>query len=236
MGLLVLNGGDEFNPGNDEQDRLLVAAAGSGPAYVVPTAAARQHPEAAVRTAQRWFAKLGLQVQPLNILSRSDANSQELAARAAEAGFLYLTGGDPGHVAGVLGGSAVWSAMVEAWRAGAPLAGSSAGAMALCEWSLVIAKWPRHGTRRPVPALNLVPAVAVLPHYDTFGHKWLVQDPPSGLFLVGPDERTAAVWDPATAAWTVAGAGKVTLIPPAGAARVFANRQVIEGLPPPLNS
>jgi hypothetical protein len=76
--------------------------------------------------------------------------------------------------------------------------------------------------------------VAVLPHYDTFGHKWQVLEPPAGLVLVGPDERTAAVWDPSAATWTVAGAGKVTLIPPEGPARSFANRQVIAGLPPPV--
>ncbi len=232
MGLLVLNGGDEFKPGNDEQDRLLVAAAGRGPAYVVPTAAARQHPESAVRTAQRWFAKLGLEMHPLNVLSRTDANSRELAEKASAAGLLYLTGGDPGHVARVLVGSAVWRGMLQAWQAGTPLAGSSAGAMALCQWSLVIAKWPRHATRRPVPALNVVQGVAVLPHYDAFGHKWEVLDAPSGLTFVGPDERTAAVWEPA-AGWRAAGAGSVTVIPAGGAPRVFSKGQPILGLPVP---
>src|SRR5436190_629987 len=58
-GYLALVGGDEFKPGNEEHDRLLVAQRGAGAAYAVPTAAARQRPEQAVATAQRWFGGLG---------------------------------------------------------------------------------------------------------------------------------------------------------------------------------
>ena len=43
-GPLALVGGDELHPGNEPQDRILVEAAGSGPAFVLATAAGRQHP------------------------------------------------------------------------------------------------------------------------------------------------------------------------------------------------
>src|SRR5207248_1515429 len=141
-GLLALVGGDEFKPGNEEQDRLMVAAAGTGPAYVVPTAAARQGPESAVAHATEWFGGLGLTLRELPILKRSDAMKVLLAEEAARGGFFYLAGGDPGHVAQVLHGYAVWRAMFGVWRAGAVLAGSSAGALALCSHTLVRATWP----------------------------------------------------------------------------------------------
>ena len=82
-GILLLNGGDEFRPGNEPQDRELVAASGPGPAYVVPTAARRQRPEMAVATARAWFAGLGVDLEELPVYTRSDAGSTELTARAA---------------------------------------------------------------------------------------------------------------------------------------------------------
>jgi cyanophycinase len=224
-GLLLLNGGNEFGPGNEPQDRLLVAKAGPGPACVVPTAAARQSPERAVATAQSWFAGLGLEVTSLPVLTRRDAESEELAGRASEAGSFYLVGGDPGLVVKVLRESRVWRAMVDAWRRGAVLAGSSAGAMALCEWTLVNAGWPRHDRRRPLPALGLVPGVAVLPHHNAFGRRWQVADAPDGMIPLGIDERTAAVWD---GAWRAEGAGAVIV-----GDRRFTAGQAIEGLPEP---
>ncbi len=101
-GTLALVGGDEFNPGNEAQDRLLAEAAGLGPAFVVPTAAARQDPQASVRHATAWFKQFGVRLQELPVLKRSDANSQELSELARTGGFFYLVGGDPGLVAQVL--------------------------------------------------------------------------------------------------------------------------------------
>jgi cyanophycinase len=230
-GLLVLNGGDEFKPGNEPQDRELLAAARPGPRLVVPTAARRQRPELAVATASRWFAGLGAQVEELPVYTRTDAGSGALAERAVGAGLLYLTGGDPGLVAQTLRGSAVWAAMVRAWLGGAALAGSSAGAMALCEWTLVMARWPRHTERRLAPALGLVPGAAVLPHYETMGRRWSVDAAPDGLALLGVDERTAAVWSEA-GGWRAAGEGAVTVLAGGRTARYAAGERC-EGLPHP---
>ena len=241
--MLLLNGGNEFQPGNEPQDRLLVAAAGRGPALVVPTAAARQGPERAVATGRAWFERLGLAMEELPVRTRGEAQSTELASRAREAGLLYMVGGDPGYVVRTLGGSRVWEAMADAWRAGAALAGSSAGAMALCAWSLINAGWPRRGRRRAMPALCLVPGVAVLPHHNAFGKTWTVADPPAGLLLLGIDELTAAVWeppreirtppprfrgDPGGGTWRAMGAGAVTI-----GERRFTAGQECTGLPPP---
>src|SRR4029077_3789315 len=101
-GVLVLAGGNEFNPGNEQQDRVLAQAAGSGPAYVVPTAAARQGPDRAVAHAQDWFGQFRLDLEELPVLKRGDATSARLAERARAGRFFYLVGGDPGLVAQVL--------------------------------------------------------------------------------------------------------------------------------------
>lgn len=225
----MLNGGEEFQPGNEPQDELLAEAAGDGPAFVVPTAAARSRPDMAVANAQRWFARLGVHLRELPILTRSDAQEGRWAVEAAEGSLFYLVGGDPGVVVKTLAGSNVWEAMLTAWRGGAALAGSSAGAMALCEWTLVMARWPRHDVRRAAPALGVVPGTAVLPHYERFGQRWAeseIVDRPEGLVLLGLDEKTAAVWDGTS--WTAHGAGSVTV-----GGRAARGGARVEGVPDP---
>jgi cyanophycinase len=216
VGFLALVGGDEFKPGNEAQDRLLVEHRGSGRAYVVPTAAARQRPDLAVATAQRWFNGLGLDVVELAVLKRSDASSAANVELAEEGGLFYLTGGDPGLVVDVLRESPVWRAIESAWRRGAALAGSSAGAMALGEWTLIRKAYPGHAERRYKPALNVLPRVAVAPHFETFGHRWvdsvLAEPPAEDVVIVGIDERSAAVWDGTQ--WTARGPGGITIVTP----------------------
>ena len=211
---------------------MLAAAAGPGPAFVVPTAAARQKPEASVAHAQAWFRQFGVELQELPVLKRADAKSAAIAERARSAGLFYLVGGDPGWVAEVLRGSVVWAAIFEAWRDGAALAGSSAGAMVLCSDTLVRAKWPNHVNRRPAPGLGVVEKTAVLPHFDTFGHKWIesAQAADADLCLLGVDERSAAVWD--GSGWQAAGPGAVTIVNGPTVTR-FTSGQLVSGVRPP---
>jgi cyanophycinase len=234
-GVLALVGGNEFNPGNEEQDRLLAKGAGSGPAFVVPTAAARQGPDRAVVHAQSWFRQFGLELEELPVLKRLDANSKDLAARARTGGFFYLVGGDPGLVVQVLDSSRVWNAIFEAWREGSALAGSSAGAMALCSHTLIRASWPNRFNRRPTDALGVVPNTALLPHFDTFGHRWIESANMAlpGTTLLGVDERSAAVWKDGE--WRAFGPGVVTVIK-GKKVKTFGSGQEVIGLRSPART
>jgi len=60
-------------------------------------------------------------------------------------------------------------------------------------------------------ALGAVPHTAVLPHYDTFGHKWVesAREAAPDLTLLGIDERSAAVWQDGR--WRAAGPGAITV-------------------------
>jgi cyanophycinase-like exopeptidase len=108
--------------------------------------------------------------------------------------------------------------------------------MALCRWTLVRERWPAHDTRRAVDGLALVPDGAVLPHFDTFGQRWIPSAQAAvgaAAPLVGVDERTAAVWR--DGAWTVHGVGAVTVI--TGAKReVAANGSAVAGIPQPVDT
>jgi cyanophycinase len=233
--VLALVGGNEFNPGNEEQDRILAESAGPGPAFVVPTAAARQGPDRSVAHAQGWFRQFGLELEELPVLKRLDANSKDLAARARTGGFFYLVGGDPGLVVQVLHSSRVWNAIFEAWREGSALAGSSAGAMALCSHTLIRASWPNRFNRRPTDALGVVPDTALLPHFDTFGNRWIesAQLALPGTMLLGVDERSAAVWKDKK--WHARGPGSVTVIK-GKKVQTFAAGQEVIGLRSPART
>ncbi len=230
-GLLALVGGGEFQPGNEPHDEVLAASARArGPAYVIATAAARSQPEAAVRHATAWYRRFGLDVTELRVRTRTEARALATAAAAAEASFFYIAGGDPELVASVLRETPVGDAIIGAWRRGAVLAGSSAGAMAMCEHVLVRQRFPGNVERRPVAGLAVVSRSAVLPHHDTFGSRWF----PSAraalpeAVLIGVDERTCALWE--AGVWRCLGVGGVTVYPH-GELSVRYGTGVVDGLP-----
>lgn len=238
MGPLFLVGGNEFLPGNEPHDRRFVEAAAGGPAYIVATAAARQDPDRAVRTATSWFAALGLNVGELPLRGRRDASDPRVVGAAQSAAAFYLCGGDPGLVVRTLEGTPAWEAIVGAWRRGAALAGSSAGAMAVGEWTLLRERHPGDARRRYTAALGLVRDLAVVPHLDEFGESWLpsalAARPQRGTILLGIDARTAAVWLPGRGGgWTAMGIGGVEIITRDARRHVAAGHRIV-GLPRPV--
>ena len=139
------------------------------------------------------------------IVDAATANDPSLAASLAEARLIYIAGGDPGYLLRSLSGSLAWETILNAWRGGAVLAGSSAGAMVLCE-----AMW-NPSANRVEPALGAVKQAAVIPHHHA-GSDWVkrLRDALGDAFaLLGIAEQTALIWD--GAAWRVAGPGDVTI-------------------------
>jgi hypothetical protein len=72
---------------------------------------------------------------------------------------------------------------------------------------------PGDARRQPRAALGVVPRIAVLPHYETFGRHWLPSAREAldeeGVTLVGVDERSAAVWSDGL--WRAMGSGSVSV-------------------------
>ncbi len=161
-GIFALAGGDEFRPAYDIPDRVLLALLSfdSGPIVVLPTAAAHEEPEQAMNNGLRHFRRLASRVpiHGLLVVDTQTANDAEMAARIASAGMVYLTGGDPWYLLETLRESAALEAIKAVARRGGIVAGSSAGAMALCAWMRGRDEGWQEG-------LGLVPGVAVLPHH-----------------------------------------------------------------------
>ena len=203
-GPLALVGGDEWGPGCDF-DAELLAASGSDEVLVLPTAAAYEHPEKAVEHAEAWFASLGGRARGLMVLGRADAEDEANAAAVRASRFVYLGGGSPMHLRSVLKSSKVWDALLEVWRAGSVVAGSSAGAMVLTDPMVD----PRGGAL--TVGLGMLEQLAVIPHFGHENaekvHRSIALAAP-GLPVVGIPERTALVRDP-DGSWRQAGVGEV---------------------------
>ena len=167
-------------------------------AVFLPTASAEEGPERVrywIDLATSHYTAMGVQPVALEVLGREDGQDPALAAKVAGAGLVYLSGGNPGYLAQSLAGTAVWQAIVEAWRCGAALAGCSAGACALSR----VADDFRDQGRYSGEGLAVVPQLVVLPHFDRFeswmpdlADRMLARTPPDAV-LVGIDEETALI-------------------------------------------
>ena len=205
-GVLALVGGAEWREGCTF-DAQLLEDSGGREVTVLPTAAAYEHPEHSVDRATQWFEALGAEVRGLMVLGRRDADDEANAKAVRESRFLYLSGGSPMHLRSVLKGSAVWDAVVSTWRDGTVLAGSSAGAMALCDPMVD----PRGGAF--TVGLGLIEQLAFVPHHDTWSPdkaKRTIALAPRGLPLVAVDERTAVI-RATDGTWSVHGAGSAVV-------------------------
>jgi cyanophycinase len=107
----------------------------------------------------------------------------------------------------VLKDSLAWQALEEAWHDGAVVAGSSAGAMALCDPMID----PRGGAL--TLGLGLIEQVAVLPHADTWSPEKAHRTfslAAGGLRIAAIDERTALIREP-DGSWRCDGTGSVVI-------------------------
>jgi len=206
-GWLALVGGGEWQAGCAGFDGHLLAASGGDEVLVLPTAAAYERPDRAVETATRHFAGLGGRVRPVMALARTHAEDPELVAQVRGARFVYLSGGSALHLRSVLKDSSLWHALVAAWHDGAVVAGSSAGAMVLCDPMVD----PRGGAF--TLGLDLVAQVAIIPHHDTWSPekaRRTVHLAAPTVPVIGIDEQTALLRSP-DGTWSVEGRGAVTV-------------------------
>ncbi len=209
MGYLLLEGGAEFGGGMRDPDLKAIQLAGGfeAPIRIIPTAAAPDNNhQRAGNNGIRWFRSLGARdVLSLPIVDKVSASNKDLAKSLREAKLIYMLGGFTGYLGETLKGSVAWNAVLEAYRAGAVVAGSSAGAMVMCEF------YYDQSQGQVIDGLNLVKNSIVMPHHNTFGKSWasrLLEI--SQVTLIGIDEQTGMI-DDDKQTWTVYGAGNVTL-------------------------
>ena len=220
-GSLALVGSGEYLPAMAQFENSLVADGvtnGKEARFLqIPTAAGRESSdrleywkELGIRQAKN----IGVEATYLPIFTREDAFNQEYIDAVANSALMYMSGGDPHHLAQVLIGTPLWDAILENWKTGASLAGCSAGAMVLS------AHIPNFRLLKKVPTqgLNLLPEVRVIPHFNKF-FKWIPESAakvllhvPDNSILIGVDELTAIVKRSGDSEWVVVGEAKVHVL------------------------
>ena len=210
-GFILLEGGAEFGGQMADPDRRAIALAGGPDALIniIPAAAAPDNNhQRAGQNGVRWFQSLGaINVKSVPLIDSESADDSKIADVLARSKLIYLLGGFPHHLGQTLSGSLSWQAILTAYRSGAVIAGSSAGAMVLCEY------YYDPFASQAIQGLNLINRICILPHHNTFGQEWVpkLKKMLTNVTLVGIDEETGIINNAPNGNWQIYGKGKVTL-------------------------
>jgi cyanophycinase len=211
VGFILLEGGAEFGGDMALPDRGALELAGGLDARIsiIPTAAAPDNNhQRAGQNGVIWFQSLGAtDVTVLPLVDKISANDADVVAALNQSQIIYMLGGFTHYLGQTLRKSAAWQAMRDAHKAGAIIAGSSAGAMVLCEY------YYNSPADEVVEGLGLIDGACVIPHFNTFGKSWvnrLTHLLPETV-LIGIDEETGMLNNGPDGKWQVYGKGGVTL-------------------------
>ena len=220
-GSLALVGSGEYLPAMAQFENSLFddgVKNGKRPIYVqIPTAAGKESADRLEywkQLGKTQADRLGVDSIFVPIFSREDAYNPEYVSLIHNSALMYMSGGDPHHLAETLMDTPLWNAMLENWSTGASLAGCSAGAMVL---SSHIPNF-RLLKKSPTAGLNLLPEIRVIPHFNKF-FKWIPESAakvllhvPDDSVLIGVDEMTAIVKRSGDEHWVVVGEAKVHVL------------------------
>jgi cyanophycinase-like exopeptidase len=198
VGLICLQGGNEFAPECRDMDALLLDRAGNGPVVVVPLAGApgREY-DTAGANGVRHFRGLGATDVTVAPDARSDpAGAVEAIANAA---LLVIPGGSPRRLLDAARDTEVGQAIREAAAADdRVVTGSSAGAMVLCGTTLL----PESRPPRTAAALDVVHDFVVIPHFDGRNDRWESALAGTGTDILGIPECSGVLLDGETVSAT----------------------------------
>lgn len=209
-GTVALVGAGEYLQAMLPVDKKLLERVGGTPKVVVlPTASAPDGQSVVERWASmgvEHFSQLGATAESIMLLNRTDAENADISSKLAEANFIYFSGGKPRYLLETLQGTRSWQAILDVFSAGGIIAGCSAGAMVL---GGEVFDFPQ--VWRTIPALGLVPGIAIIPHFDELPSLMVgtVTHGKHKSTIVGIDGTTALIGSGQQ--WTVLGRGSITV-------------------------
>ncbi len=190
-GMLVLQGGGAF-VANDELDRRALSRVSR--VVMLPTADAYEQPSEMVATADAWAGRLGVEVDPLMVLTRPQADDSA-AATITGADAVFLAGDSSIHLRSVLKETPLLRAIAGVLERDGVVIAAGPSAAALCD--------PMTDRRGGAYALGLglVPGLAVITEVEQWPPTQLdrahsladtpVVDLPTGSAII----RTDAGWE-----------------------------------------
>jgi cyanophycinase len=209
------------------RDRVILArfcslAGGSnGTVVVISTASSLGH--LAGERYREIFTGLGIRtVRPLHAMTRAQANDETFARQVRDATGIFLTGGNQLRLSSTIGGTLLAEAVLERFRAGAVVAGTSAGASAMSSHMIAFGAsggTPKHRMAALAAGLGVLPSMIVDQHFqqrNRYGRLLSVIAQNPSLLGVGVDEDTAGVVGP-DHVMEVIGRGSITIVDGAAA-------------------
>ncbi len=129
LGRLIAIGGNEDKVNELVVLKRVVREVGKSVYKVGVITTASEEPEQRGQEYQQVFATLGAsQIKILTIKTRAQANDRTLAQTLEDVDLIFLTGGDQLRLTTIMGGSKILAAIQNRLKAGALIAGTSAGA------------------------------------------------------------------------------------------------------------
>ena len=217
-GTVIIIGGAE----DKIRDRVIlnrfVALAGCEDAVVVVLSTASSLGTEAGERYRRIFTELGVgTVRPLHVMTRAQASDETLARMVRDATGIFLTGGNQLRLSSTIGGTRLAEAVLERFRDGAVVAGTSAGASAMSSHMIAFGAsgaTPKHRMATIAAGLGVLPGVIVDQHFQQRNRlgrllSLIAQNP--SLLGLGVDEDTAGVVGP-DLVLEVIGRGSITVV------------------------
>jgi cyanophycinase len=217
-GTVIIIGGAE----DKVRDRVILSrfvtlAGGADARIVVISTASSLGAEAGERYRQ-VFTELGVRhIRLLHAVTRQQANEETAVLAVADATGVFLTGGNQLRLSSTIGGTSLADAVLERFRQGAVIAGTSAGASAMSSHMIAFGAsgaTPKQRMAQIAAGLSVLPGVIVDQHFQQRNRlgrllSLIAQNP--SLLGLGIDEDTAGVVGP-DHVMEVIGRGSITVV------------------------
>jgi cyanophycinase len=222
-GTVMIIGGAE----DKVRDRVILgrfaALAGGADGVVIVLSTASSFGPLAGERYKEIFTGLGIgMVRPLHAMTRMQANDESFARELRDATGIFLTGGNQLRLSSTIGGTLLAEAVLERFRSGAVVAGTSAGASAMSSHMIAFGAsggTPKHRMAALAAGLGVLPSVIVDQHFqqrNRYGRLLSVIAQNPSLLGLGVDEDTAGVVGP-EGIMEVIGRGSITVVDGAAA-------------------
>lgn len=199
-GAIVAIGGAEDKRGDELILSTFVGMAGGEDARIAVIPAASEDAADAGERYTRLFRELGAgDVRVMEAQTREAAHREPAVAALRGATGIFMSGGDQARLADIICDTPVQDCLFERTRAGATIAGTSAGAAILASHMIAGGEsgaTPRKGMAEIRPGLGLLENFVVDTHFGERGRTgrlMLLQAMHPEVIALGVDEDTAAV-------------------------------------------
>lgn len=203
-GILIAVGGGESSNITDDSLKIvkmfLELSGGSGKARIVVMTVATDDPEDAEARYREVFGRLKFtNFEFLKIADRSESYDESTLKKIDDATGLYFTGGSQLHVTALTGGTPLHQLILDKFKKGLTIGGTSAGAMMMSSSTLLSGasdEAPKLGAVEVAPGMDLLDRTIIDTHFSQRGrHGRLLSSVAHNpqVLGIGIDERTAIV-------------------------------------------